>query len=207
MWTEIFDLLCHEILPKVLLMLIICITLRILDEMRKDAVNHLGEVLNAYAVKREHSRVVYNKVEQDMNRYGKPVYHGSHAGKVVGGGAPKEEYECVNHPNHYNRNGLPEAIEVEELLIGDDGSAFGCWFSIIKYLYRKGEKPGEPEERDAAKTDWYFERLDDYNESGIHEFTTYERELFDYLREIQSGKKDFDMLEIKRMSERRRELA
>lgn len=64
-------------------------------------------------------------------------------------GRPK--YDYIN-PSHYNTHpsGV-ECIDVCENLNFCQGNAF-------KYLWRMGDKPDQPVERDAEKAIWYLER-------------------------------------------------
>lgn len=62
-------------------------------------------------------------------------------------------YEYINHPTHYNSNGI-EVIDIID--------AYNLDFykgNIIKYLLRAGKKPAQEELQDLNKCKWYLERL------------------------------------------------
>ena len=63
--------------------------------------------------------------------------------------------DTVNHPPHYNRNGI-ECIDVIEASIGRQGAADFCMGNAIKYLYRHSMK-GHPVE-DVQKAIWYLNK-------------------------------------------------
>ena len=65
--------------------------------------------------------------------------------------------EFVNHPEHYRKKGRKECIvEMEELYGGEITTVF-CLTNAYKYLYRAGDKDGNPKEQDVQKSKWYFE--------------------------------------------------
>lgn len=69
--------------------------------------------------------------------------------------------EQVNHPKHYNADGKKECIEEMRDMYGSNKVGTFCLLSAYKYLYRAGEKQGNPKEQDMAKAEWYvsyFER-------------------------------------------------
>ena len=45
----------------------------------------------------------------------------------------------INHPEHYNQNGI-ECIDVIEAAIGTDGCAAFCIGNALKYIYRHKHK-------------------------------------------------------------------
>ena len=63
--------------------------------------------------------------------------------------------DTVNHPRHYNQNGI-ECIDVIEAAIGCQGAADFCMGNAIKYLYRHTMK-GQPVE-DVRKAIWYLNK-------------------------------------------------
>ena len=64
--------------------------------------------------------------------------------------------ELVNHPEHYNKPGQKECIEQMEESFGFLPTATFALGSAYKYLYRAGDKTGEPEQRDIDKALWYY---------------------------------------------------
>lgn len=72
------------------------------------------------------------------------------------------DYEYVNHPTHYCKDGKKECIVLMELLFGKYWTAIFCILSAFKYKYRAGSKPNESNERDKGKIEWYLKRADGY---------------------------------------------
>ena len=50
----------------------------------------------------------------------------------------------VNHPSHYKGNNGIEAIDAIEAALGFDGVLHFCHGNAIKYLFRAGNKEGNP---------------------------------------------------------------
>ncbi len=75
--------------------------------------------------------------------------------------------EQVNHPNHYNNAGRKECIVEMESKYGPATTAIFCLANSYKYLYRAGNKDGNPAEQDVSKSKWYFDYanklIDKYN--------------------------------------------
>lgn len=68
--------------------------------------------------------------------------------------AAKAAYESIDHPQHYGGADDPyEAIKIIEALGWLEGF---CKGSALKYLVRAGDKPGESEDRDLGKAEWYI---------------------------------------------------
>lgn len=65
--------------------------------------------------------------------------------------------EQVNHPSHYLKAGHKECIVEMEEKYGAEYTAVFCLMSAYKYLYRAGDKEGNPTERDINKAKWYFD--------------------------------------------------
>lgn len=64
----------------------------------------------------------------------------------------------VYSPSHYNSGAIEVICYIE-----DNGWAEGfCLGNCIKYLSRKGKKPGEGEIKDLLKAKWYLDRYLDY---------------------------------------------
>lgn len=66
----------------------------------------------------------------------------------------KEEYESVNHPDHYNQGGF-ETIYMMLRIWGLDKTIAFCEMNAFKYRMRLGYKPDQPIERDLEKARWY----------------------------------------------------
>lgn len=64
-----------------------------------------------------------------------------------------EDAEGVNHPSHYNRPGLQEAIDIIWALGWGPGFNLG---NAFKYLYRQDVKEGESTRKDIGKAHWYL---------------------------------------------------
>lgn len=78
----------------------------------------------------------------------------------------KAIYEMVEHPQHYNKEGIPECWDIFEE-VDPKLCAFWCMETAYKYLYRAGTKPGEADERDMNKFKNYrkkaFDLAEKYN--------------------------------------------
>ena len=62
----------------------------------------------------------------------------------------------VDHPSHYNTPGRKECIVEMEERYGAYVTAVFCLTNAYKYLYRAGEKDGNPAAQDNNKALWYF---------------------------------------------------
>lgn len=62
----------------------------------------------------------------------------------------KPIYEMVEHPQHYNKEGIPECWDIFEE-VDPKLCAFWCMETAYKYQYRAGSKPGEADKRDMNK--------------------------------------------------------
>lgn len=62
-----------------------------------------------------------------------------------------QENNLVIHPKHYNTEGRPECWEEMRRLFGDECVGVFDVLNAYKYLYRAGEKEGNPAEQDMAK--------------------------------------------------------
>ena len=74
--------------------------------------------------------------------------------------------EYINHPSHYTKCGRKECIVEMEEKYGAEMTAIFCLTNAYKYLYRAGEKDGNPEIQDNLKAKWYF----DYANKLIKEY-------------------------------------
>ena len=63
----------------------------------------------------------------------------------------------VNHPSHYSKAGRKECIVEMEELYGAEVIAVFCLTNSYKYLYRAGDKFGNPARQDTDKAQWYFD--------------------------------------------------
>ena len=68
-----------------------------------------------------------------------------------------DEYENVNHPEHYNNYDV-EAIEMMERIWGPEETAIFCKLNAFKYRMRMGTKPTSPVEEDIKKEKWYIKK-------------------------------------------------
>lgn len=81
----------------------------------------------------------------------------------------EKEYEYVEHPSHYNREGKKECIVLMEEIFGKYWTGVFCVINAFKYRYRAGDKPDESTERDLEKAKWYLNRARTYlPEINIH---------------------------------------
>ena len=65
------------------------------------------------------------------------------------------EYDVVNKPKHYNREGGFESIEEMEMVFGTEAVMNFCLCNVWKYRYRAADKNGE---EDLRKSDWYMKK-------------------------------------------------
>ena len=65
--------------------------------------------------------------------------------------------EMVSHPSHYNKAGRKECIVEMEEKYGTEATAIFCLTNAYKYLYRAGDKFGNPARQDVDKAKWYFD--------------------------------------------------
>ena len=66
----------------------------------------------------------------------------------------------TNHPDYYNTGYTTECIEAMKAEFGEDEVAIFDKLSAFKYIWRKGLKDNNPEEREKQKIEWYIR---DYN--------------------------------------------
>lgn len=74
---------------------------------------------------------------------------------------PKEQ---VNHPAHYNSGGI-ECIDAMVAALGPLVTAHFCHGNAFKYLWRAGQKDGNPVTQDFKKAKWYIEKAIELVES------------------------------------------
>lgn len=67
------------------------------------------------------------------------------------------EYEEVNHPDHYNQYDV-EVIDMMERIFGKTETAIFCKLNAFKYRQRMGLKPGQDVLKDLAKEKWYLDK-------------------------------------------------
>lgn len=73
----------------------------------------------------------------------------------------EEDYEMVNHPQHYNLYS-EETIEIMKDVYGPDAVALWSEMTAFKYRMRMGTKPGSPVEQDLEKEKVYLGFRDYY---------------------------------------------
>ena len=66
-----------------------------------------------------------------------------------------QEYDVVNKPKHYNREGGFESIDEMEMVFGTKAVMNFCLCNVWKYRYRAADKNGE---EDLRKSDWYMKK-------------------------------------------------
>ena len=76
---------------------------------------------------------------------------------------PVHEFDPVNRPKHYNREGAMESIEEMELILGREAVMHFCLCNVLKYRYRAASKNGE---EDLKKSDWYMRKYKELKEAG-----------------------------------------
>lgn len=69
------------------------------------------------------------------------------------------EKQEVNHPSHYKGSNGIEAIDAIEAALGFDGAIHFCQGNAIKYLFRAGNKEGNPTLQDFRKVRWYVNKI------------------------------------------------
>lgn len=65
------------------------------------------------------------------------------------------QFDNVNKPKHYNREGGMQCIEEMELIFGREAVKTFCKLNAWKYRYRAADKNGE---EDLRKSDWYLNK-------------------------------------------------
>lgn len=71
------------------------------------------------------------------------------------------DYEFVNHPNHYRKEGRKECIDEMIELFGKANTALWCEMTAYKYQYRNGDKPDNTIEQDSRKAEWYINKANE----------------------------------------------
>ena len=75
------------------------------------------------------------------------------------------EYDNVNKPKHYNREGAMECIDEMEMIFGREAVKTFCKLNSWKYRYRAADKNGE---EDLRKSDWYLKKYKELSEDSIY---------------------------------------
>lgn len=76
---------------------------------------------------------------------------------------PTTEFDPVNRPRHYNREGAMESIDEMVLIMGREATMHFCLGNVLKYRYRAADKNGE---EDLKKSDWYMRKYKELKEAG-----------------------------------------
>ena len=76
---------------------------------------------------------------------------------------PTPEFDPVNRPKHYNREGAMESIDEMVLVFGPEAVMHFCLCNAWKYRYRATAKNGE---EDLKKSDWYMRKYKELKEAG-----------------------------------------
>lgn len=79
------------------------------------------------------------------------------------------EFDNVNKPKHYIREGGMECIDEMITLFGEEAVINFCLCNAWKYRYRASEKNGE---EDLRKSDWYIKKYKELKESKELLYTT-----------------------------------
>ena len=77
--------------------------------------------------------------------------------------APTAEFDPVNRPKHYNREGAMESIDEMILVFGREAVMHFCLCNAWKYRYRATAKNGE---EDLKKSDWYMKKYRELKEAS-----------------------------------------
>lgn len=72
------------------------------------------------------------------------------------------EFDVVQHPKHYNRDGAMECIDEMELIFGPEMTMHFCLGCVFKYRYRAGLK--NDGFQDLEKSDWYMRKYKELKE-------------------------------------------
>ena len=64
--------------------------------------------------------------------------------------------DLVKHPSHYNKEGRLECWDEQEIAYGTFAVVCFDILNAHKYMYRAGEKKGNPKEQDIAKINNYI---------------------------------------------------
>lgn len=72
------------------------------------------------------------------------------------------EFDVVQHPRHYNRDGAMECIDEMELIFGPEMTMHFCLGCVFKYRYRSGLK--DSGYQDLEKSDWYMKKYKELKE-------------------------------------------
>ena len=73
------------------------------------------------------------------------------------------EFDPVDRPRHYNREGAMESIDEMILIFGREAVMHFCLCNVFKYRYRAAAKNGE---EDLKKSDWYMRKYKELKEAG-----------------------------------------
>lgn len=97
------------------------------------------------------------KVDTLPERKGKPIH--KQEPKTCIEKVPKEDnYEMVNHPQHYNNYDV-EVVDMMEKIWGTKATMEWCKMTAYKYRMRMGTKPAEDDTKEAMKN----KLLEDFN--------------------------------------------
>lgn len=75
------------------------------------------------------------------------------------------QYDNVNRPKHYNREGGMESIDEMALVFGIEAVKNFCLCNVWKYRYRAADKNGE---EDLRKSDWYMNKYKELCDSQTY---------------------------------------
>ena len=96
--------------------------------------------------------------------------------------------EYINHPSHYLKGDRKECIVEMEEKYGAEMTAIFCLTNAYKYLYRAGEKDGNPEIQDNLKAKWYFDYanklIKEYGGLFVNKMSIQDSELYEDIKEM-----------------------
>ena len=96
--------------------------------------------------------------------------------------------EYINHPPHYLKGDRKECIVEMEEKYGAEMTAIFCLTNAYKYLYRAGEKDGNPEIQDNLKAKWYFDHanklIKEYGGLFVNKMPIKDSELYEDIKEM-----------------------
>lgn len=78
------------------------------------------------------------------------------------------DYEMVNHPQHYNNYDI-EVIDMMERIWGTYATATFCEMNAFKYRMRMGTKPNQSIEQDLEKEQWCLKKAKELSSVNVNE--------------------------------------
>lgn len=91
------------------------------------------------------------------------------------------EYDNVNRPKHYCREGGMECIDEMLLIYGPRAVMCFCICNMHKYRYRAADKNGE---EDLRKSDWYLRKFRELKERYPNDIPEFDPPMIDRTAEV-----------------------